>query len=76
MPPGTVHMVLTVKDSISTGAMFYNPWTYHRTLETMIRIHAYGMRMTNTSYPGAQAQLFKLVAYYYVKMKEEGLLGE
>ena len=46
-------MVLTVKYSISTGAMFYNPWTYHQTLETMIRIHAYGTVVTLLTHRGS-----------------------
>ena len=73
MPPGTFHAVLTIRDSVSTGHMFYVPCQLVKTFYTMVQIHVDGLRISNSDYRGAQLGLFRLVAYYATVLEEAGL---
>lgn len=74
MRPGTVHTVLTVRDSVSVGGMFYHQDHYEATLRTIIALHLNGQRLTNSFYPGTHALLFHSLGYYYENIRSSGLL--
>jgi hypothetical protein len=72
MRPGTLHMVISLEDSVSTGGMFYNPKCYDLTLDTIVQLHHDGMRLSNSNYPGSQLILFQLFAHYHSKLVNAG----
>jgi hypothetical protein len=76
MPPGTVHCVLTYRESVSTGQMFYLPSHYTQTFYTLIQTHLHGQRVTNSDYLGAHLAFFRLIAYYELVLASEGMLAE
>jgi hypothetical protein len=74
MPAGTLHFVITLSESVSTGQMFYLPTNYTRTFYTMVELHLDGQLICNSAYPGAQLHLFRLVGYYELVLNGRGLL--
>jgi hypothetical protein len=73
MQPGTFHAVLTIRDSVSTGHMFFLPTQLTRTFFTMVQIHLDGQRISNSDYRGAQLGLFRLAAYYSTVLQHAGI---
>ncbi|KAL5522155.1 hypothetical protein ACEPAF_7597 [Sanghuangporus sanghuang] len=59
MPPGTVHAVLTLQDSLALGGHFYNFGTMESTAISLIREHYFGQYLTNTEHPKAPLLLMK-----------------
>ena len=74
MPPGTLHAVMTLRDSISVGTSLYMPQAYLRSLETIISLHHLGLRLTNADYPDAHLILFHLIGYYWRVLKSDGFV--
>lgn len=74
MAPGTLHAVLTLRDSISVGNSLYMPQSYDESLETLVAIHHHGLRLTNSEYPGAALTLFHLIGYYWRVLKSDGFI--
>ena len=74
MPPGTLHAVLTIRNSVSLGGMCHLPTSYIRMLRTQIQLHLEGLRLTNSDYPGTHTRLFELLGYYYRALEYAGLV--
>ena len=76
MPPGTVHTVMTVFDSVSTGGLFFVPTLFNRSLDTLIELHEDGRRLSNSDYPGAQVHYFHLLASYHLSLSSYGFYND
>lgn len=74
MPPGTLHTVMTIHDSISIGTSLYMPQTYSESLETIVAFHHHGLQLTNSDYPDAHLILFHLIGYYWRALKCDGFI--
>jgi hypothetical protein len=74
MPPGTFHAVMTTRDSVSIGGMFYLPNQYTTTFYTLVQLHLHGQRICNSDIPTAPLYLFRILNAYHTILSCEGLL--
>lgn len=64
MRPGTLHMVMTLRDSLSVGSFIHYPFCYRRSLDAIVDEHLFGQRLTNGDKLEGHLSLFYMVRYY------------
>lgn len=73
MPPGVIHAVFTLEDSIVIGGHFYSVHSFSRSLKAGLHEHICGQVATNTEHLASETLLYNLVVYYrclYERIKE------
>lgn len=60
MPPGTIHYVVTLEDSLCVGGHYFTDKTFTKTLYACVYEHFVGKAITNTEHSEAHIVLFKL----------------
>lgn len=63
MPPGTIHYVVSTKDSIAVGGHFYSAKNLLQTLYAMIVEHFVGHLTTNTAHSRCGILFIKMLSY-------------